>query len=289
MPIPAAFAAVVLIWSTTPLAIQWSGRDISFLFGLAGRMVIGVGLLLCLHFLLQKKIRRDSAALRMYIAGGVPLWVAMSCVYWAAQYIPSGWISVLFGTTPVMTGLFAMIWLNERVFTPFKLLGLMTGVLGLGIMFYSGNLQADFATAGITLVLISVAFHSASSVWIKRINAGLDGMTATVGSLLVATPLFVLTWFMVDGEWPGLIPVKAGAAIIYLGIFGSVIGFALYFSLLRLVSPNRLALITLIAPVIALLLGHLVNHEPVTVSVLLGSGIILLGLAFYEWGDAALG
>ncbi len=286
MQILAAYAAVVLIWSTTPLTIQWSSVGVNFLFGVASRMVIGVTLLLCLHLILRKKIRKDKAALHMYLAGGFSLWVAMSGVYWGAQFIPSGWISVLFGTTPIVTGLFAMLWLNENIFTPIKLLGLITGILGLVIMFFSGSLQTDVSVLGIILILLSVITHGSSAVWIKRINAGLDGMTATTGSLLIATPLFVLNWWILDGVWPTSIPVKTAAAILYLGVFGSVIGFTLYYFLLRSVSPNRLALITLMTPVIALMLGQWVNQEIVTTSVWIGSGIILLGLALYEWGDS---
>jgi drug/metabolite transporter (DMT)-like permease len=282
----AAYTIVVLIWSTTPLTIQWSSQGLSFLFGVASRMVIGVSLLLFLHLILRKKIRWDKSAMHMYLVGGVALWIAMSCVYWAAQYIPSGWISVLFGTTPIVTGVFAMLWLNEKAFTLIKLLGLLTGIFGLAIMFFSGTQQADVSVFGIFLVLIAVTSHGSSAVWIKRINAELDGMTATTGSLLVATPLFAFTWWIVDGTWPNVIPIKAGAAILYLGVFGSVIGFTLYFFLLRSVSPHRLALITLMTPVIALLLGQWTNQEAVTLSVWIGSAVILLGLALYEWGDA---
>ncbi|RUM93447.1 MAG: EamA family transporter, partial [Thiothrix sp.] len=92
-------------------------------------------------------------------------------------------------------------------------------------------------------------------------------------------------WWTLDGVWPTSIPIKTAAAILYLGIFGSVIGFSLYYFLLRSVSPNRLALITLMTPVIALMLGQWVNQEIVTTNVWIGSGIILLGLALYEWGD----
>jgi drug/metabolite transporter (DMT)-like permease len=284
----AAYAAVVLIWSTTPLTIQWSSVEVNFLFGVASRMVIGVSLLLCLHLMLRKKIRRDKTALHMYLAGGFSLWLAMSGVYWGAQYIPSGWISVLFGTMPIVTGLFAMLWLNENIFTPVKLVGLITGIIGLGIMFFSGSMQTDSSILGIILVLGSVISHGSGAVWIKRINAGLDGMTATTGSLLVATPLFVFTWWILDGSWPQSIPIKTAASILYLGVFGSVIGFTLYYYLLRCISPNRLALVTLMTPIIALMLGQWVNQEIVTPSVWVGSGIILLGLALYEWGDGVL-
>jgi hypothetical protein len=48
MSVPAAYAAVILIWSTTPLAIQWSAAGAGYAFALMARMVIGVALALAL-------------------------------------------------------------------------------------------------------------------------------------------------------------------------------------------------------------------------------------------------
>ncbi|MET0109749.1 MAG: hypothetical protein ABW084_12685 [Candidatus Thiodiazotropha sp.] len=42
MSVPAAYLGIVLIWGTTPLAIKWSGEGVGYLFGVTGRMVIGV-------------------------------------------------------------------------------------------------------------------------------------------------------------------------------------------------------------------------------------------------------
>ena len=42
MSVPAAYIAVILIWSTTPLAIQWSGVGVGYLFGITSRMILGV-------------------------------------------------------------------------------------------------------------------------------------------------------------------------------------------------------------------------------------------------------
>ena len=288
MPIPAAFTAVVLIWATTPLAIQWSGRDVSFLFGLSSRMVIGLVILLALHLLLRKPIPLDSQAQRVYLAGGLGLFTAMTCVYWAAQYMPSGWISVIFGLTPIATGVMATIWLNEKTFTAAKLFGKILGITGLAIMLLNKGDYGVLAPLGIMLVLASVLSLSASTVWVKRLGADIDGMTVTTGSLLVATPLYLITWQIFDGHWPQSIPLLAVVAIVYLGVFGSVIGFVLYYYLLRRISAHQTVLITLITPVIALWLGHWLNNEIITPTVIVGTGLILLSLLSHEFGDSLL-
>lgn len=285
MSIPAAYAGVVLIWSTTPLAIQWSGHEVGFLFGLSCRMLIGLTLLLCLHLLLKKKLRMDHEAWRVYIPGGLSLWGAMSCVYLAAQTMPSGWISVIFGTTPIVTGIMAALWLNEPALTRYKIGGILLALSGLAAMFYSGQSFLAHSSLGITLVFMSVLFHSGSAVWIKRINIRLDGISTTTGSLFIAVPLYITSWMIFDGHWPESIPLKASIAILYLGVAGSVIGFSLYYFLLTRLPANRLALITLITPVIALWLGQGFNGEIILPSTYFGTAIILLGLAVYEWGD----
>ncbi|HIA09196.1 MAG TPA: EamA family transporter, partial [Chromatiaceae bacterium] len=104
MSVPAAYLAVILIWSTTPLAIQWSGDGPGFLFGVAARMVVGLSILLAGMRLLRVDFPWDRASRRVYLVGGVPLYLAMTSVYWSAQYIPSGWISVIFGLSPIFIG-----------------------------------------------------------------------------------------------------------------------------------------------------------------------------------------
>ncbi len=70
----------------------------------------------------------------------------------------------------------------------------------------------------------------------------------------------------------------------YLGVFGSVLGFVLYYHMIKHLDAGRIALITLITPVLALLLGHGLNSEAVLPQVWIGTGLILLGLGVHRWG-----
>jgi drug/metabolite transporter (DMT)-like permease len=63
-----------------------------------------------------------------------------------------------------------------------------------------------------------------------------------------------------------------------------VLGFALYFYLVKHMDTGRVALITLITPVIALLLGHALNNETILPQVWLGTASIVLGLGLHQWG-----
>ncbi|MBT7444001.1 MAG: hypothetical protein HN790_08580 [Methylococcales bacterium] len=102
MSVPASYLTVVLIWSTTPLAIQWSG-DSGFLFGVASRMVIGLILLLCIVAITRQALPADKTARKIYLISGIPIYITMILVYWSAQQIPTGWIAIIFGLTPILT------------------------------------------------------------------------------------------------------------------------------------------------------------------------------------------
>ncbi|MEA3278671.1 MAG: DMT family transporter [Pseudomonadota bacterium] len=285
MSVPAAFLGVVLIWATTPLAIKWSSEGAGFLFGVASRMVLGVFVCLVLVALLSRRMRWHRNALHTYLAAGLGLWGAMTSVYWSAQFIPSGLISVLFGLSPVVTGVMAALWLGERVLTPFRLLGLGLGVAGLAVIFGYGLELGSSATLGLAGVLLSVHIHSASAVWVKRIGAGIPALETTTGALLVAVPLFLLDWAIFDGRWPVQLDPRSAWSILYLAVFGSALGFILYFYVLRRVQASRVALITLVTPVMALFLGQYANGELVGSRELIGTAVILSGLALYQWGD----
>ena len=124
-----------------------------------------------------------------------------------------------------------------------------------------------------------------SAIGVKKIGANVTGLVMTTGGLAVSIPLFAITWWIFDGQLPELIPFKAGASIVYLALMGSVVGFSLYYYLLKNVEASKVSLITLVTPVSALFLGSTLNNEAIGLSVIIGTVLILAGLASYQWGE----
>jgi drug/metabolite transporter (DMT)-like permease len=283
MSLPAAFVTVILIWSTTPLAIKWSALGVGFSFAVFMRMTIGM--LLCAVLLAAFRVRvpLHRKALQAYLAGGLSMFGAMALTYWSSQFVSSGMIAVLFGLSPLITSLGAMLWLKEEALTPSKFAGMAMGMLGLFLVF-RGGLGAGSA-AGLLALFLAVVSQSLGLVWLKRIGDDSPPLAMTLGILVVALPLFFAAWWFADGHLPAAIPERAVAATVYLGIFGSVLGFALYYYLIKHMEAGRIALITLITPVMALLLGHGVNNEAVLPQVWLGTASIVSGLCLHRWGE----
>jgi len=285
MQLPAAFAAVIIIWSTTPLAIQWSSEGQGFLFGVFGRMALGALLCLIIIKVMGIALPWHKKARQTYVAAALGVYGAMLSVYWGAQFIPSGMISVLFGLTPLVTGILATIWLGERSFSTARTVGLLLAMAGLAVVFSSSFSLGEQAIYGLCAILLSVCLHAISTVWVKQVNADLSPVAITTGALLISTPLYFVTWALFDGRMPTELTMRAASAIVYLGVFGSTLGFILFFYLLKHLEASRATLLTLITPVIALLLGHTLNDENVGIKVWAGTAIILAGLVSYEWGE----
>lgn len=284
MSVPAAYLGVILIWSTTPLAIQWSAQGASFSFAVMARMLIGWAVCLLLMRATRTAFPFSPAARRLYAISGLSLFGAMLLTYWGALHIPSGLISVIFGLSPLVTGVFAALWLGERTLTRVRLTGLGLALGGLWLIFGQPWPGDGRATLGTAAVVAGMTVQALGLVWIKRLNLRASPLAITTGSLGVATPLFVLAWLIADAaQLPPDTTPRAGAAIVYLGVLGSVVGFTLYYYVIKHLDAGRVALIMLVTPVAALLLGQTLNHERIPAIGWAGIGLIGAGLLLYEW------
>ena len=284
MSLPIAYLSIIIIWSTTPLTVQWSAGDNPF-FGVAARMSLGI--IACWIIILTKGtvIPFTRKTLPVYLVTGISLYLAMSFVYWSSQFIPSGWISVLFGLSPIFTAIFSHIFLEEKNFSIHKIAGLLLGFTGLLLVFSSSTELNYQAIWGITACLTAVVISGASSVWIKQLNqtVELTGMQTNVGGLTIAVPFFILTWLIVSNAVIPDLSIQSSASIIYLGLIGTALGFSIYYFLLKNMEATRVALITLITPITALILGSWLNNEPIIAKVWIGTAFICGGLVCFEF------
>ncbi len=285
MRILSAYLGMVLLWAITPLAIKWSVDGLGVLWSVTSRMGIGAVCMILLLILFKKRLPVSRPACLIYAAVALQIYGAMAVVYWAAQFIPSGWISVISGLTPLVTAFFAAIWLNERSLTIGKLLSYVIGIIGLSIMFGSAGQLSSTAMLGIIGVLISVSLQALSAIAIKRISHKLPPLTQVTGGLLVSLPLYLVTWNSFSGQIPAQFSLTSFLAVLFLGVIATPVGFMLYYYLLSHRTATQVSLVTLMSPVLSLWLGHSVNNEPMTINIIVGTSLILLALIVHNFFD----
>lgn len=287
--VPAAYLAVVMLWSTTPLAINWSLAGGGFAFALFARMAVGLLCALGILFASGAGFPLRRGVWTAYLVGGISLFGTMLGVYWGAQFIHSGLISVVFGLSPLVTSVIAALWLGERALTPVKLIGMALALGGLAIVFGRGeDLGGPDAAIGLAVVLLAMFINAAGLVGMKRVGGSIPPLVITAGILLVSLPLFGLAWLLGDADLPRELPLRSTLAIGYLGVFGSVLGFTLHFHLMKHLQAAALAMITVLTPLLALFLGHLLNDETLPPLVWAGAATISLGLYLNLRGGGAL-
>jgi len=285
MPVKLAYLGVVLIWTTTPLAIQWSHSEISFILSLSARMSIGLVFLIWLLMLKGQRLPWHKRAIASYFAASLQLLVSMAITYWASQWIPSGWMSVIFGLTPFFTAILAMVWLNEQSLSPLKLSAYGLGLLGLSVMFKSAVDLNQHAIWGVSAILFAALIQCISSIWVKKLNASITALELLTGGLLVSMPGYWLSWYWLDGSLPETVSVTSLWCIVYLGMIATIFGFSWYFFVLSRLAATQVAMINLLTPVLSLWLGNTVNNEAITFSVISGTALIVLALALYQYSE----
>lgn len=277
-----AFGSVLMIWGTTPLAILWSSEGLHYLVSVTARMSLAACFALALTLILEKRLPYSLSALRSYAAGSLGIFGGMVFVYWAAPFVSSGLISMMHGLAPVLTGVLAYYLLNESLGWR-KLVGVLLSLLGLMAVFYDGLHISDINVYAIAALLMSVALYSLCGVMTKKVAAPISPLQQTTGTLIMSSVAFVVVCAMVQPALPTAMSLKAGLSLVYLASVCSVLGFFLYFYLLKVSTAGSVALITLLSPVVALTLGIQLNGETFSPLQLTGGGLIALGLLAYQW------
>ena len=282
--VPLAFLTVLIIWTTTPLAIQWSSEGAPMTSAFY-RMSIGMVFCLAVMLLTQGMPPMTQHAKRIYVVGGVSIYLGTTLFYSSAQLIPSGWVAVVFGLSPLITGVFSAMVEPESQLTKQRLIGLILGLSGLALVFSAGLKFEDASILGLGYSALAVTVTSAAAVYSRQLvkDQTLSGLQITAGSLVVAFPLFALTAYLVEPGFNASFSLKSIYGIIYLGLLGSGVGFTLYYFLLTRVSASKISLVGLVTPITALTLGALLNDEPVIANVYYGAVLVCIGLILYEF------
>ncbi len=277
-----AYASVVFLWATTPLAVKWSSESLTYIAAIASRMAFAFVISFSLIQIIRRPLVQSATDWRAFFAGLLGVFPNMLVVYWSAQHVPSGIIAVLFGFYPFMVGVFSFFILKENIFTPRRVIALFIALLGLAVINLHQFSLGENAALGALGIVASTAMFGLSSVLVKHVGGQMDPFRQSTGILLLATPLFAAAWWYLDGEVPTHVGSTSLAALAYLVVGASVVGGPLFFYVLRYCKVSTVGLITFMSPVMSLAIGATINSEQLTSEMILGSSLVIASLAIYQ-------
>jgi drug/metabolite transporter (DMT)-like permease len=202
------------------------------------------------------------------LVGAINSAVPFSLFAFATLSLPAGFSAVLNATAPLFGAMVAYVWLKESL-SPLRMLGLATGFAGVLIL-VSGRISLRADLAAIAAGLSAALLYGIAAHYTKRKLAGASPLVIATGSQIAAAALLLV---------PALFFWSAWFFAIVLGIACTGVAYVLYFRLIARSGAARAIAVTYLIPVFGMCWGYLFLNEPVTVSMIAGCGVILLGIA----------
>lgn len=286
----AVLALLIMIWSTTWAVIRIGLRGIPPFTGVALRFAIAAAVLLALVPVFGVRLGREPNERRLWWVNALLTFIIpYGLVYWAEQWLPSGLTAVIFATMPLLTALTAHFVLPAERLTARAVIGILMGFGGIAVIF-----SEDFQALGggrmakvAAVLLIAPLCAALANVAVKRWGGGIHPLSITAMPMAItALTMGTLAWLLESGRSASFNTVTI-LSFVYLALIGSAVPFTLYFWLLRRQSATGMAMISYATPILAVAIGTLFLGEPFTLRIVVGSALVLVGVAIAVRGRTA--
>lgn len=288
----AAFAAVYVIWGSTYLAIFYAIETLppflmaSVRFLIAGALLYG--------WSLSRAPRRPTAIewRSALIIGGLLLLGGNGAVVWAEQMVPSGIAALLVAVTPCWMVLLGWLWHGAQRPGFRTILGLVLGFGGIALLVGPSAIlgAGDIHPAGVLVLMLGSLAWATGSIYSKRAPSAPGALLFTGMQMLMGSGLLFLAG-AVTGEIgrfdPGGASLRSLLAVLYLIVFGAIIGYSAYIWLLRVSTPARVSTYAYVNPVVAVLLGWAIAGEELSARMGIAAVIIIAGVALITMEEQA--
>jgi drug/metabolite transporter (DMT)-like permease len=271
------------IWGSTWLFIKLGLADLPPLTFAGIRFLISCAILFPLVRIRRLRLPGTRADwMLLAITGVMSFSLNYGLVFWGEQYISSGLAALLQATLPAFGLVIAHFYLPGERMTWVKILGVVLGVCGVGVVF-SNQLAVSGrqALAGCVALVLSAFFAAYSNVLVKTRGSQMNPAILAAGQMFFGLIPLLVFGIAFEGNplhlrWTP----TALISLFYLAVVGSVIAFLLYYWLVQNMDVTKSMLIALVTPVVAVVLGMLVLNEELTWRTIAGGAMIVTGIGF---------
>ncbi|KUO68682.1 MAG: multidrug DMT transporter permease [Clostridia bacterium BRH_c25] len=279
----AAYIAVCILWGSTYIAIRIGVSAFppelfaGIRFVTAGALMLLYARLRGLEFPANLKSIRDQSIVGLFLLLG-----GNGLIVWAEQWAHSGVTSLLVATIPLFMAIIELF-IPGRPRIDFKgWLGLLIGFSGVALLVLSTSGGGSVDIKVTAVILLAAFLWATGSVYSKGFtptgsvvsNIGIQMLAGGIGLLIVGASL---------GEFSRVsFSAKGIGALLYLIVFGSLIGYSSYIYILQKWPAAKAGTYAYVNPPVAFLLGTLILGEPFTITILFSTVIILAGVLLVQ-------
>lgn len=225
------------------------------------------------------QMRASAVQATLLLVGG------QGSVAWGVQHIPAGTAAILSSSMPIWVAIFSRVWIH-RSLSRVGVLGVAVGFVGLAVLAFArddGGIGMSGAAIVPALVVLAGAASTAAGVLYGQRGEGHpDGLFGAALQLTCAG-LILGVLALGTGEFgiftPAAVPARSWAALAYLVLFGSVIGYSALVWLTEQATPALTASIAYVGPIVALALSAWLLGEHVGVAKTVAAVLALAGAA----------
>jgi drug/metabolite transporter (DMT)-like permease len=287
----AGLITVYLVWGSTYLAIRIGLETIPPFF-MSGMRYLSAGAILYAWARLNgapcPRLVHWRSAL---VVGALLLLVGNGGVVWSEQRISSGLAALFVASEPLWIVLLQSFGPLGRRPSGRAVAGVALGLAGIVLLIGPWNLKSGGVDLlGAAAVLVAAFSWAAGSLWSRQARLPEVPLLATAIQMLAGGALLTLAGFL-TGESarfaPGDVSARSALALLYLMVFGSLVGYTTYIWLLRVGDPSRVSTYAFVNPVVAVFLGWALAGEIVTLRMLAAAAVIVAAVVLITLPEGA--
>jgi drug/metabolite transporter (DMT)-like permease len=271
------FVTLGIIWGIPYLFIRVAVVDFDPVVVAFGRTALGALLLLPLAI--------RSGALKpllpywrvLLVYTGVEIVGPFVLLGHAETRLNSSTTGLLIALVPMVAAVILTVMGHDRLDLR-RIAGLLLGLVGVALL-VGLDIEFDDLIA-IGQVILVVLGYAIGPIIVSRKLAELPPIGVVTGSLVIAAVAYLPFALLV---WPSHLTARATGSVAVLGVVCTAAAFLVMFALIAEAGPARMTLITYLNPAVAVLLGALILSEPITMGLVLGFPLIILGSILGTW------
>ena len=206
---------------------------------------------------------------------------------WSMKYIPSGLGAVIGAASPLWIAVLSTFVFKETKLNAMTIVGLLLGIGGIVVIF-SDYLQDFFNSTfsiGVLLNLVASVTWAFGTIFTVK-NAKHVNPYFSIGWQMFLGGIVLLTVARFSGQYEPLSGMRNEVwyALLYLVFVGSIITYSAFVYALKRLPAQQVSVYAYINPIVAVIVGALLNNEKLTMIIALGTGVTLLGIYLVNTG-----